>query len=75
MNKDLSRSLFMNKDNNVMERLNRSEVYADYQRAFGEATELPTLSLLHYRTTRMGHVACWRIFSASLPNNKCFQPV
>jgi hypothetical protein len=38
----------MNKDNNVMERLNRSEVYADYQQASGEA---------------------------SLPNNKCFQPV
>jgi hypothetical protein len=28
-----------------------------------------------YRTTRMGHGACSRIFSASLPNNKCFQPV
>ena len=24
-----------------MQRLNRSEVYLDYQKAFGEATELP----------------------------------
>src|ERR1700733_12164907 len=31
----------MNKDTNVMERLNRSEVYGDYRKAFGEATELP----------------------------------
>ena len=31
----------MNKDTKVMQRLNRSEVYLDYQKAFGEATELP----------------------------------
>ena len=31
----------MNKDTNVMECLNRSEVYGEYQKAFGEATELP----------------------------------
>ncbi len=31
----------MNKDTKVMQRLNLSEVYLDYQKAFGEATELP----------------------------------
>jgi AraC-like DNA-binding protein/ligand-binding sensor protein len=31
----------MNKDSKVMQRLNLSEVYLDYQKAFGEATELP----------------------------------
>jgi AraC-like DNA-binding protein/ligand-binding sensor protein len=31
----------MNTDTNLIQRLSRSEVYADYQKAFGEATELP----------------------------------
>jgi len=31
----------MSTDTNLMQRLSRSEVYADYQKAFGEATELP----------------------------------
>jgi AraC-like DNA-binding protein/ligand-binding sensor protein len=31
----------MNTDTNLMQRLSRSEVYANYQKAFGEATELP----------------------------------
>jgi len=31
----------MKTDTNVMQRLSRSEMYADYQKAFGEATELP----------------------------------
>jgi hypothetical protein len=35
------RKLFINKDNNVMERLNRSEVYADYRPSI---LELATLS-------------------------------
>jgi hypothetical protein len=29
----------MNKDANVMERLNRSEVFGEYQKAFGEVTK------------------------------------
>jgi hypothetical protein len=44
----------MNKDNNVMEQLNRSEVYADYQQAFGEATELP-LTLRPLETWQLTH--------------------
>ena len=31
----------MNTDTKLIQRLNRSEVYAEYQKAFGEATELP----------------------------------
>ena len=44
----------MNKDTNVMERLNRSEVYGDYQKAFGEATELP-LTLRPLETWQLAH--------------------
>src|ERR1700744_5525094 len=44
----------MNKDTNVMERLNRSEVYAEYQKAFGEATELP-LTLRPLETWQLAH--------------------
>jgi AraC-like DNA-binding protein/ligand-binding sensor protein len=44
----------MNKDTNVMERLNRSEVYAQYQKAFGEATELP-LTLRPLETWQLAH--------------------
>jgi AraC-like DNA-binding protein/ligand-binding sensor protein len=44
----------MNKDTNVMERLNRSEVYGEYQKAFGEATELP-LTLRPLETWQLAH--------------------
>jgi AraC-like DNA-binding protein/ligand-binding sensor protein len=44
----------MNKDTNVIERLNRSEVYGDYQKAFGEATELP-LTLRPLETWQLAH--------------------
>ena len=44
----------MNKDTTVMERLNRSEVYGDYQKAFGEATELP-LTLRPLETWQLAH--------------------
>src|SRR5271168_5188619 len=44
----------MNKDTNIMERLNRSEVYGEYQRAFGEATELP-LTLRPLETWQLAH--------------------
>src|ERR1700735_2805843 len=44
----------MNKDTNVMERLNRSEVYGDYQKAFGEATELP-LTLRPLESWQLAH--------------------
>ena len=37
-----------------MERLNRSEVYGDYQKAFGEATELP-LTLRPLETWQLAH--------------------
>src|ERR1700730_12152843 len=44
----------MNKDTSVMERLNRSEVYGEYQKAFGEATELP-LTLRPLETWQLAH--------------------
>jgi AraC-like DNA-binding protein/ligand-binding sensor protein len=44
----------MNKDTTIMERLNRSEVYANYQKAFGEATELP-LTLRPLETWQLAH--------------------
>jgi hypothetical protein len=44
----------MNKDTNIMERLNRSEVYGEYQKAFGEATELP-LTLRPLETWQLAH--------------------
>jgi AraC-like DNA-binding protein/ligand-binding sensor protein len=44
----------MNKDTNMMERLNRSEVYGEYQKAFGEATELP-LTLRPLETWQLAH--------------------
>ena len=44
----------MNKDTNVMECLNRSEVYGEYQKAFGEATELP-LTLRPLETWQLAH--------------------
>jgi ligand-binding sensor protein len=44
----------MNKDTNVMERLNRSEVYGGYHKAFGEATELP-LTLRPLETWQLAH--------------------
>jgi len=44
----------MNDENNVMERLNRSEVYGEYQKAFGEATELP-LTLRPLETWQLAH--------------------
>jgi len=44
----------MNKDINVIERLNRSEVYGEYQKAFGEATELP-LTLRPLETWQLAH--------------------
>lgn len=44
----------MNKDSNVMERLSRSEVFGEYQRAFGEATELP-LTLRPLETWQLAH--------------------
>jgi AraC-like DNA-binding protein/ligand-binding sensor protein len=44
----------MNKDTNVMERLNRSEVYGEYQKAFGDATELP-LTLRPLETWQLAH--------------------
>jgi AraC-like DNA-binding protein/ligand-binding sensor protein len=46
--------MHMNKDTNVMERLNRSEVYGEYQKAFGEATELP-LTLRPLETWQLAH--------------------
>ena len=44
----------MNKDTIVMERLNRSEVYGEYHKAFGEATELP-LTLRPLETWQLAH--------------------
>jgi AraC-like DNA-binding protein/ligand-binding sensor protein len=44
----------MNKDTNVIERLNRSEIYGEYQKAFGEATELP-LTLRPLETWQLAH--------------------
>jgi AraC-like DNA-binding protein/ligand-binding sensor protein len=44
----------MNKDTNLMERLSRSEVYGEYQKAFGEATELP-LTLRPLETWQLAH--------------------
>jgi AraC-like DNA-binding protein/ligand-binding sensor protein len=44
----------MNKDTNVIDRLNRSEVYGEYQKAFGEATELP-LTLRPLETWQLAH--------------------
>jgi AraC-like DNA-binding protein len=44
----------MNKDTIVMERLNCSEVYADYQKAFGETTEMP-LTLRPLETWQLAH--------------------
>jgi hypothetical protein len=44
----------MNKDTNVMDRLNRSEVYGEYHKAFGEATELP-LTLRPLETWQLAH--------------------
>jgi AraC-like DNA-binding protein/ligand-binding sensor protein len=44
----------MNKDTNVMERLNRSEIYGEYQKAFGDATELP-LTLRPLETWQLAH--------------------
>src|SRR5580692_3672969 len=44
----------MNKDTDIMERLNRSEVYGEYQKAFGEATELP-LTLRPLETWQLAH--------------------
>ena len=44
----------MNKDANVMERLNRSEVFGEFQKAFGEATELP-LTLRPLQTWQLAH--------------------
>ena len=44
----------MNKDTSVMERLNRSEVYGEYQNAFGAATELP-LTLRPLETWQLAH--------------------
>jgi hypothetical protein len=44
----------MNKDTNVMDRLNRSEVYGEYHKAFGEATELP-LTLRPLETWHRAH--------------------
>jgi AraC-like DNA-binding protein/ligand-binding sensor protein len=44
----------MNKDTNVMERLNRSEVYGEYQKAFGAATELP-LTMRPLETWQLAH--------------------
>jgi AraC-like DNA-binding protein/ligand-binding sensor protein len=44
----------MNKETNVMERLNRSEVFEEYQKAFGETTELP-LTLRPLETWQLAH--------------------
>jgi AraC-like DNA-binding protein/ligand-binding sensor protein len=44
----------MNKDTSVMERLSCSEIYGEYQEAFGEATELP-LTLRPLETWRLAH--------------------
>jgi len=44
----------MNKDTNVIERLNRSEVYGEYQQAFGAATELP-LTLRPLESWQLAH--------------------
>src|ERR1700721_3405148 len=44
----------LNKDTKVMDRLNRSEVYGEYHKAFGEATELP-LTMRPLETWQLAH--------------------
>jgi AraC-like DNA-binding protein/ligand-binding sensor protein len=57
----------MNTDNIVMQRLSRSEVYADYQKAFGEATELPlTLRPLEFWQLAHRHQAHENPFCAMM---------
>jgi AraC-like DNA-binding protein/ligand-binding sensor protein len=44
----------MNTDTDLIQRLSRSQVYADYQKAFGEATELP-LTLRPIESWQLAH--------------------
>lgn len=64
----------MNTDTNLMQRLSRSEIYADYRKAFGAATELPlTLRPLEFWQLSHRHSVHENPFCAmmALANRTC----